>query len=155
MKTILLLLILLISGNTWASNIWASQPGEFSSAEEELKAYFFAAARSNDVVVLKEFIKAGFPVDVVNYKGYTALMVATYHGHTKSFDYLVSQKANTCAADMRGNTVLMAAIFRGEFSLAKKLMSYECNPDHENNAGMTAVGFAKMFGREKVLDYLK
>ncbi|MCF6338719.1 MAG: ankyrin repeat domain-containing protein [Gammaproteobacteria bacterium] len=150
MKTILLLLMLMTSANTWAS-----QSGEFSSPEEELKAYFFAAARSNDVVVLKEFIEAGFPVDIVNNKGYTALMVATYHGHTEAFNYLVSQKANTCAADMRGNTVLMAAIFRGEFSLAKKLMSYECNPDHENNAGMTAAGFAKMFGREKVLNYLK
>jgi len=150
MKMILLFLMLLISANTWAN-----QSGEFSSAEEELKAYFFAAARSNNMVVLKEFIEAGFPVDVVNNKGYTALMVATYHGHTEAFNYLVSQKANTCAADMRGNTVLMAAIFRGEFSLAKKLMSYECNPDHENNAGMTAAGFAKMFGRENVLNYLK
>ncbi len=150
MKMILLLLTLLVSGHTWAS-----QPGEFSSAEEELKAYFFAAARSNDVVLLKEFIEAGFPVDVVNNKGYTALMVATYHGHAEAFDYLVSQKANTCAADTRGNTALMAAIFRGEFSLAKKLMSSECNPDHENNAGINAAGFAKMFGRENILNYLK
>jgi len=150
MKIILILLTSVI-----ATNVWSSQSGEFSSAEEELKAYFFAAARSNDMVVLKKFVEAGFPVDVVNNKGYTALMVATYHGHTTAFDYLVSQKANTCAADMRGNTVLMAAIFRGEFSLAKKLISHECNPDHKNNAGMTTVGFAKMFGRKNVLNYLE
>ncbi len=49
----------------------------------------------------------------------------------------------------------MAAIFRGEFSLAKKLLSYDCNPDHKNNAGMTAVGFAKMFGRNDVLNHLR
>ncbi|HHI94126.1 MAG TPA: ankyrin repeat domain-containing protein [Gammaproteobacteria bacterium] len=150
MKILLLLLISLIGNNTWAS-----PPEKFPSVEEELKAYFFAAARSNDVVVLKKFIETGFPVDAVNSKGYTALMIATYHGHTTAFDYLVSQKANTCAVDIRGNTVLMAAIFRGEFSLAKKLLSYDCNPDHKNNAGMTAAGFAKMFGRNDVLNHLR
>jgi len=49
----------------------------------------------------------------------------------------------------------MAAIFRGEFSLAKKLMSHECDPDQKNNAGMTVTKFAEMFGRENVLDYLR
>jgi len=138
-----------------ATQSWAVQSDEISSAEQELKNYFFAAARVNDVSVLEEFIRAGFPVDVSNGKGYTALMIATYHGNTEVFDYLVSQDANTCAADNKGNTALMAAIFRGEFLLAKKLISFECDPEHKNKAGNRASEFAEVFGREQILGLLK
>ena len=150
MKAVLMFLLLFN-----IANASAQESGEFQSVEEELKAYFFAAARINDVVVLTKFIEAGFPVDIANTKGYTALMVATYQGNAEAFDYLITQQADTCASDKRGNTALMAAIFRGEFMLAKKLMSLECDPEHKNNTGMTAAGFAEMFGRDEVLNYLR
>ncbi len=150
MKIILIFLAVLI-----VTYSWTAKSNEFQSAEQELKAYYFAAARMNDVAVLKGFIDAGFPVDVSNNKGYTALMIATYHGNVETFDYLISRQANTCAADKKGNTALMAAIFRGEFSLAKKLMSYQCDSEHKNNAGNSAADFAEVFGRVELLSLLK
>jgi len=137
MKAVLMFLLLFN-----IANASAQESGEFQSVEEELKAYFFAAARINDVVVLTKFIEAGFPVDIAK-------------GNAEAFDYLITQQADTCASDKRGNTALMAAIFRGEFMLAKKLMSFECDPEHKNNTGMTAAGFAEMFGRDEVLNYLR
>ena len=146
MRYIILILFFVVSVPGWVI------AGENKlTVEQELKDYFFAAARLNDVLLLKEFVGAGFPVDVTNTKGYTALMIATYHGNTQAFDYLVSQNANTCVADQKGNTALMAAIFRGEFSLAKKLLSYDCDAKHKNKAGNSAVEFAQVFGREQIL----
>ena len=154
MKKLVLLLMLLDIGSAWA----APQPSataEFESVEQELKAYYFAAARTNDTEVLAKFIESGFPVNITNGKGYTALMVATYHGNTEAFDYLMSRNANSCAEDSRGNTALMAAIFRGELSLARKLMSADCDQQHLNNAGNSATDFAELFGRKELLESLQ
>ena len=150
MKIILIFLAALI-----VTYSWAAKSDELQSAEQELKAYYFAAARMNDVEVLKEFTDAGFPVNSANSKGYTALMIATYHGNAEAFHYLISREANTCLSDMNGNTALMAAIFRGEFSMAKTLLSYQCNSEHKNNAGNRAEDFAEIFGRVEILSLLK
>ena len=150
MKIILIFLAIII-----VTYSWTAKSDEFRSAEQELKAYYFAAARMNDIEVLKEFIDAGFPVNSANSKGYTALMIATYHGKAEAFHYLISREANTCLSDMNGNTALMAAIFRGEFSMAKTLLSYQCNSEHENNAGNRAEDFAEIFGRVEILSLLK
>jgi len=44
----------------------------------------------------------------------------------------------------------MAAVFRGELSIAKTLMSEECDENQQNKAGQTAVMFATLFGREEL-----
>lgn len=48
----------------------------------------------------------------------------------------------------------MAAIFRGEFSIAKTLVSLDCDNNHANKAGQTAEQFAQTFGQDKVLELL-
>ena len=48
----------------------------------------------------------------------------------------------------------MAAIFRGEFSIAKTLVGLDCDNAHQNKAGQTAEQFAQTFGQQKVLDLL-
>ena len=62
--------------------------------------------------------------------------------------------ANACLEDNRGNTALMAAIFRGEFSIAKTLVSLDCDNAHQNKAGQTAEQFAQTFGQQKVIELL-
>ena len=54
-----------------------------------LHDYFFAAARSGEVSVLKEFMKAGFPVDARNDQSYTALMIAAYQGQPEAVRVLI------------------------------------------------------------------
>lgn len=121
---------------------------------DNLLAYYFAAARTGDEQVIQQFVAAGIPIDSYNNKGYTALMIATYHGHKNIVDSLLNSGANACLEDNRGNTALMAAIFRGEFSIAKTLVSLDCNTEHTNKAGQTAEQFAQTFGQDKVLALL-
>lgn len=124
------------------------------SQYESLFAYYFAAARTGNEQVIKQFVTAGIPIDSYNNKGYTALMIATYHGNESTVDSLLNLGANACLEDNRGNTALMAAIFRGEFSIAKTLVSLDCDTEHTNKAGQTAEQFARTFGQDKVLALL-
>ena len=81
-------------------------------------------------------------------------MIATYHGHKQTVNQLLALGANACLEDKRGNTALMAAIFRGEFSIAKTLMKQDCDTEHANKAGQTAEAFAAQFGQQHVLALL-
>ncbi|MBQ4833819.1 ankyrin repeat domain-containing protein [Pseudoalteromonas sp. MMG010] len=150
---IILTLLFTISFSVNAQDTTQNNP-TVESQYENLLGYFFAAARTNDTDVIDQFVNAGIPINSFNKKGYTALMIATYHGNKKSVDTLLQLGANACLEDNRGNTALMAAIFRGEFSIAKTLVSLDCDNEHENKAGQTAQQFAETFGQQKVLDLL-
>ncbi|WP_422136603.1 ankyrin repeat domain-containing protein [Endozoicomonas sp. ALD040] len=120
----------------------------------QLTDFFLAAARINDTEVISTFVKAGFPVNAKNQKGYTALMVATYNGQPDAFNLLLSEGSDPCLKDNRGNTALMAAIFRGELKMAYRLMKSECDPRQQNNVGQTAEEFARVFGQQDILQAL-
>ena len=157
-KLIFITVILLgISTHLQAQNAPTSTAQNQDSAQTQynsLFAYYFAAARTNDTQVIEQFVDAGIPIDSYNNKGYTALMIATYHGNKNTVNTLLQLGANACLEDNRGNTALMAAIFRGEFSIAKTLVSLDCDNAHQNKAGQTAEQFAHTFGQQKVLDLL-
>lgn len=164
MRNLLIIVVLLISftssvyaKNTTDTQTPSTQLENQHSAQtqyESLFAYYFAAARTNDTAVIKQFVSAGIPIDSYNNKGYTALMIATYHGNKNTVNTLLHLGANACMEDNRGNTALMAAIFRGEFSIAKTLVSLDCDNAHQNKAGQTAEQFARTFGQQKVLNLL-
>jgi len=117
---------------------------------QKLTQYFFAAARLGDTAIINEFVNAGFPIDIKNRKGYTALMISSYNGRPEAVNKLLTLGANACAEDNRGNTAVMAAIFKGEFSIAKRLIAADCNENHQNNAGQTPLMYASLFGREEL-----
>lgn len=151
MRKLFIILITVLSFNSVAVE---SAQTDTQSQYDNLLAYYFAAARTGDEQVIEQFVTAGIPIDSYNNKGYTALMIATYHGHQNTVNSLLNLGANACLKDNRGNTALMAAIFRGEFSIAKTLVSLDCDTNHANKAGQTAEQFAQTFGQDKVLALL-
>lgn len=151
MRNLLIIFIAIFSFQSFADE---STISDAQSRYDNLLAYYFAAARTNDKEVIKQFVSAGIPIDSYNNKGYTALMIATYYGNKNTVDSLLNLGANSCLEDKRGNTALMAAIFRGEFSIAKTLVSLDCDNTHTNKAGQTAEQFAQTFGQQKILDLL-
>nr|MBP8228361.1 hypothetical protein [Rheinheimera sp.] len=70
-----------------------SSEEQASDSLEQLTSYFFAAARTGDVVILNEFLKQGFAVDERYSQSYTALMVATYAGQQQAVELLLQQGA--------------------------------------------------------------
>lgn len=115
------------------------------AAAQELVALFFAAAKTDQQEVIAEFIQHGFPVDIQDQQGYTALMLATYYGHHNVVSQLLAAGANRCLRDKRGHTALMGAIVKAEWSIARQLNQQDC--DAEQHDALTAEQFAQYFGQ--------
>lgn len=130
------------------------QSVEPAQLQAQLRQYFFDAAREGRQDMLAEFIDARYDLDTRDDKGYTALILAAYHGHRAAVEQLLAAGADPCAQDKRGNTALMGAIFKGELSISRRLMQADCAPDQRNNAGQTAAMYAALFQRKDVLDAL-
>lgn len=119
---------------------------------EALKARYFDAARAGNIELLSAFYEAGVNANVADEKGYTALILAAYHGHQKAVTYLIdTAHADTCQEDNKGNTALMGAIFKGHLTVAKQLMFADCNVDAQNQQGQTALMFASLFDRQELV----
>ena len=120
-------------------------------SQQELNNLFFAAARIGNEEVINEFLKNGFPVDIRNVDGYTPLMMATYYGHQPIVTTLLKYGADRCARDKKGNTALMGALFKMEFSIAKQLRQVDCDANAKKTGQKTTAEFAKVIGQDKQL----
>ncbi|MCW2293210.1 ankyrin repeat protein [Pseudomonas sp. BIGb0408] len=141
---------------TGATPLLADTPpaGDAEHIQAQLRTYYFDAARAGNTAMLDEFIQAGYDLDTADEKGYTALILAAYHGHREAVERLLSAGADACAQDQRGNTALMGAIFKGEVRIAKRLLDADCSPDQRNGSGQTAAMYAALFQRKDMLDAL-
>jgi len=157
MKGLLLMAALLLgSGAALAADGPLTNAADTPEAvRQQLRDYFFNAARFGDNEVLDEFIRAGYDLNSADDKGYTALILAAYNGHSEAVERLLAAGADACAEDKRGNTALLGAIFKGELGIAKRLLATECDPNQRNAAGQTAAMYAALFQREALLQALR
>jgi ankyrin repeat protein len=121
---------------------------------QQLQALYFDAAREGSTDRLGVFIEAHYDLDTRDENGYTALILAAYHGQQAAVEQLLHAGANPCSQDKRGNTALMGAIFKGELSIAHRLMNADCAVDERNGSGQTAAMYAALFQRKDILDAL-
>jgi uncharacterized protein len=126
-----------------------------SVLQQQIRSYFFDAARTGNVPMLKEFIASKYDLNARDERGYTALILAAYHGNDDAVKLLIGAGADPCAADAHGNTALMGAIFKGEIGIGRQLLNAKCNPNQRNAAGQTAVMYAALFGRLEIMQGLK
>lgn len=123
-------------------------------SQNELIELYFAAAKSGNNEVVQEFLNNGFPVDIRNGAGYTALIIATYYGHQAVVSNLLEHGADRCLRDRKGNTALMGAIFKLEWSIAKQLRKIDCDVGMEQTGHKTVAAFAKVVGQDENLQKL-
>lgn len=124
------------------------------SDQKEVIDLFFAAAKTGNKEVIHEFLKHGFPVNIKNHAGFTPLMMATYYGHQDIVTTLLENGADRCARDNKGNTALMGAIFKLEWSIAKQLRQVDCDAQAKQTGHKTTEEFAKVIGQDKALKAL-
>lgn len=118
-------------------------------AQKELIDLFFAAARTGNDDVIREFLKHGFPVNIKNHAGFTPLMMASYYGQQNVVSTLLEKGADRCARDNKGNTALMGAIFKLEWSIAKQLRKVDCDTNAKQTGQKTTAEFAKIIGQDQ------
>lgn len=121
-------------------------------ANDQLIDYYFSAAKTGQTQVINEFVAHGFPVNQRNNMSYTALMMATYYGHTETVERLLELGADACLRDKRGNTAMMGAIIKAEWKIAKKLYNHTCKEEGSNQK--TVEQFAAVFGQDEKLKSL-
>jgi ankyrin repeat protein len=159
-----------VAGLAWAGlrashlllpNLWLPASAEHLQAREQVQrvdphvydTQWFDAARAGRQDITQALIDAGFPVNSQNGSGYTALVLATYHGQLDEVMTLLQANADPCIADQNGNTALMGALFKGEMAVANQLLG-RCAVDQANNSGQTALAFAALFGRLETIPAL-
>lgn len=126
-----------------------------ASQQQVLIDYFFTAARIGQMDVLREFLNAGFPVNVRNAQSYTALMTATYYGQKAAVDVLLAHGADACLRDKRDHSALMGAIVKAEWGIARTLYRINCEQQTGPQDIKTVEEFAAMFGQTDKLEALK
>ncbi len=140
-----------ILGSAISVSAYAGTPSATVNGSDEVIELFFSAAKVGNTEVLHEFLKHGFPIDVQDQSGYSALMMASYYGQKDAVKLLLQQGANRCLRDKRGHTALMAAIVKAEWSIAKQLRQVDCDLNAATTGQLTAEQFALQFGQQQRL----
>ncbi|HXH32112.1 MAG TPA: ankyrin repeat domain-containing protein [Bacteriovoracaceae bacterium] len=126
----------------------------FNGLTSELEERWFAAARNGDIKQIETLLKESPEnLNVQDEKGYSALILGSYHEHRDFTLKLMSMGANACLTDRKGNTALMGVIFKGHAEIINDLIN-KCDVNHQNNEGQTALMYSALFGRERVTQKL-
>ncbi len=114
--------------------------------QQELIDIFFAAAKIGNQEVINEFLEHGFAVNIRNGAGYIPLIMAAYYGHQDTVTTLLKYGADRCARDSKGNSALMAAMFKLEWAIVKQLRQVDCDSHAKQTGQKTVAEFAKVVG---------
>lgn len=115
----------------------------------------FQYVRDGALDVLQALGLTRADIDAKNHKGYSALMLAAYHGRVEVARYLLKCGADANTADNGGSTALMGAAFKGDIEVVKLLVRAGADIDARNAKGQSATDFAHMFGRADVARFFK
>ncbi len=124
-------------------------------SQEDAGFYLRASARDGDLELVEGLVRAGAPIDAVDHKGYSPLILASYHGHLNVVNILLELGADPCQGDKRGNTAMMGAAFKGHQEIVARLSEAPCGVDQTNGQGRTALMFASLVGRSGVVSMLE
>lgn len=114
----------------------------------------FENARQGDLPALTSYLSQGGDANAKNSRGHSLLMLAAYNEQESACRLLLQAGAEVNARDNTGNTILMGVSFKGYPHIASLLLEHGADPKLKNFFGMTALVFAKSFGRADVVKVL-
>ena len=91
----------------------------------------------------------------VNQKGWTALIYAAAGGHDAIVTYLLSEGADINAVSPNLTTALMMAAREGRLSTLDLLIARGADVNHRNDAGASALDWAKRSNEPKLAEHLR
>jgi ankyrin repeat protein len=89
----------------------------------------FDLAREGRTGPLGEMLDAGVPVDLVNGRGDSLLIVAAYAQHLETVHELLRRGANTGIVNSMGQTAVACAVFRNSEAILLELLQAGADPD--------------------------
>lgn len=102
-------------------------------------------SRSGDLEALKNIYKQSPElINTTNDKGYSPLVLATYHGHTDAVDFLLNHGAEANTNSLYG-TPLMAAVVKGYYEISERILQSDVDVNGFDQNGTTALHYAVMY----------
>ena len=127
----------------------SDKAADLPPAALELATKLFDYARQGKTAELSQYVSAGIPANLVNHKGDTLLMLASYHGHPDTVRMLLEKGADVNCLNDRGQSPIAGAVFKGSDEVVRVLFDEgkaDIRAGHPN-----AVDSARMFRKD---DYL-
>jgi len=114
----------------------------------------FQMARGGQAPELAALLAAGLPANLINDKGDSLLMLASYHGHLDTVRALMAHGGDPTIANDRGQVPLAAAAFKGYADIIEAMLEGGAALDGCGPDGKTALMMAAMFDRIELVDVL-
>jgi hypothetical protein len=112
----------------------------------------FDLARDGLTGPLGEMIDAGVPLGVVNPRGDTLLIVATYQQHADTVAELLRRGADSSAINAMGQTAISCAVFRNNEVILRLLLEADADPRLGTHSG---VAIADQFGLPRMREVIE
>jgi ankyrin repeat protein len=104
---------------------------------------FFDSVKSGNTEVVRLFVDAGMPVDLVNKYEETALMIAIIQQNESMVDALLLRGASVFKVDENGRTPFVLAARSGSVSIMKKLLDKGSDVnERDRKLGFSALNYA-------------
>ncbi|TFD85261.1 ankyrin repeat domain-containing protein [Cryobacterium serini] len=97
-------------------------------------------------------IDAGVPLNVVNTRGDTLLIVAAYQQHPDTVAELLRRGADASVINAMGQTAISCAVFRGNEPILRLLLEADADPDLGAHSG---VAVADQFGLPRMREVIE
>ncbi len=104
---------------------------------------FFDSVKSGNMEVVRLFVDAGMPVDIVNKYDETALMIAVNQQNETMVDALLLRGASVFKVDENGRSPFVLAARSGSVSIMKKLLDKGSDVnERDRKLGFSALNYA-------------
>jgi len=110
--------------------------------------------RFGDAAQLGPLLSRGLPANLLNQKGDSLLMLASYHGHLDAARLLLEHGADPELFNDRSQTPLGAAAFRGDRAMVELLLAHGARVNGAGPDGRTPLMLAAMFDRTEMVELL-
>jgi len=102
----------------------------------------------------QRLLDAGAKPNVADERGWTALMMATLHGHTSVVRLLLKKGADVNLSNSTGGTALMMAALQGQDNILQLLLENGAGVDTQDAKGWTALMYAACNGYASTVEIL-
>ncbi|KAJ6584420.1 ankyrin [Mycena capillaripes] len=126
-------------------------PSTLAPEAIEFAHRMFDAARTGNSELLIAAVDAGLPVNILNSKGNSLLMLAAYAGHLDLTKNLLDRGGDPNLMNDLGQSIIAGAVFKAHDDVVRALAEKGADP---RLGTPNAIQAAHMFGRTQLMDVL-